>query len=293
MIPSDLVIDDNVLTDSQRRAIDAEGLVILPPNPALARRLEDARHTVDELLAAEGSRAGWEGKEQYFAPGKPFEPGANRLGNLVDKMTLAADLIVLPELLAVAGRVLGDAFKVGSVLMREPLKDHGHQALHIDWLPRETATDPFGGIVAQFVLDDVQTANGAMRYVPGSHRHLGWPDDHIDIHAPHPGERRAEAPAGSLIVMNLNLWHAGAMNATGERRRSVFVNIRRRDLPQLLNQKMYLSPATIERLTPVQRYLLAVRPEDATQVEKSVGPNDRYRERFGSGQASAPATRPS
>ena len=270
-----------ILSAEQRRAIEEDGIVILPPNAAVIRELPALRAAVDRLLEEEGARAGWEGKEQHFAPGKPFEDGANRLGNLVNKIPFAADLIALPELLEAAYRVLRSEMKVGSVLMREPHKGHGHQSLHIDWLPRDHSDEPFGGVVCMLLLDDASVANGAMRYIPGTHVRLGWPDDQIDVAAPHPDERRAEAPAGSIIVMNLNLWHAGALNATGDRRRSIFVNIRRRDLPQLLNQKRYLSAETVNRLTPLQQYLLAVRAEDAEQPQKSVGPGDRYRELHG------------
>jgi hypothetical protein len=271
------------LSREQERAIDDDGLVVMPPRPELLDGLDELRRGMDALLAAEGDRAGWEGKEQHFAPGKTFEKGANRIGNLVDKVPFVAELISLPELHAAARRAVNADFSVGSVLMREPLKGHGHQDLHIDWFPRESADEPFGGVVAQFLLDDSTIANGAMRFVPGTHKRLGWPDDQIDVGIPHPEERRVEAAAGSLIVMNLNLWHAGAENKTGARRRSIFIDIRRRDLPQLLNQKMYLSAATLARLTPDQRRLLRARDEDPAQAEKSVGPGDRYREKFGGG----------
>lgn len=271
----------DMLSGVQKRALDDDGLVVLPPPPRLTARLEELRATVDALLAAEGDRAGWEGKEQHYAPGKTFETGARRLGNLVDKIPFVAELIGVPEMLAAARRAVGADICVGSVLMREPLKSCGPQVLHIDWLPRAREDEPFGGVVAQYLLDDSTVANGAMRFVPGSHKRLGWPDEQIDVRVPHPDERRVEAPAGTLIVMNLNTWHAGADNVTGTRRRSLFIDVRRRELPQLLNQKMYLSAATLARLTPEQKRLLRVRNEDPTQAEKSVGPGDRYRERFG------------
>lgn len=272
------------LTAGQTRAIDEDGIVILPPNPVIVSQLPALREAVDGLLASEGSRAGWEGKEQHFAPGKQFDQGANRLGNLVDKIPFVADLITLPSLLEAAHRTIRTDLKIGSVGMREPHKGHGHQPLHIDWLPRERDDEPFGGVGCMVLLDDASIPNGAMRYVPGTHTRLGWPDSVIEVNVVHPAERRAEAPAGSVILFNLNLWHAGAENQTGDRRRSILIDIRRRDLPQLLNQKKYLSPATLARLTPLQQYLLAVRDEDPEQPEKSVGPGDKYREAFGTPQ---------
>jgi hypothetical protein len=269
------------LSQEQKLAIADDGLVILPPSPAILDQLPALRETVDALLAEEGARAGWEGKEQHFAPGKPFEEGAHRLGNLVEKVPFAAELTVLPGLLEAAHCAIKSEMKIGAVLMREPHKGYGHQPLHIDWLPRERSDEPFGGVGGMLLLDDADVANGATRYVPGAHKRLGWPDTQIDVNVEHPDERRAEAPAGSVIVINLNLWHAGAINKTGQRRRTIFVDIRRRDLPQLLNQKRYLSARTLARLTPLQKYLLAVREEDPNQPQDSVGPGDRYREIFG------------
>jgi hypothetical protein len=273
--------DYGVLSAGQKRAIDEDGIVILPPDPAIVAQLPALRASIDRLLAEEGARAGWEGKEQYFAPGKQFDAGASRLGNLVDKIPFVADLIALPALLEAAHRTIRTELKIGSVGMREPHKGHGHQALHIDWLPRERDDEPFGGVGCMILVDDASIPNGAMRYVPGTHTRLGWPDSVIDVNVEHPDERRAEAPAGSVILFSLNLWHAGAENQTGERRRSILIDIRRRDLPQLLSQKKYLSAATLARLTSLQKYLLAVRDEDPEQPEKSVGPGDRYREKFG------------
>ena len=273
--------DDGVLTEEQKHSIDSDGVVVLPPRATMAAHLGKLRDQVDTLIATEGHKGGWEGKEHHYQPNKVFEGGVNRLGNLVEKIPLIAEIITDRALLAAAYRVLRSEMKIGSVLLREPLKGRGNQPIHIDWLPRNTISDPFGGVVAQFLLDDVTLSNGAMRFVPGSHTHLGWPDDHIDIHKPHPNERRIEAAAGSMIVFNLNLWHSGVENLSGNRRRCFFIDIRRRDLPQLLNQKMYLSKETRARLTPLQEYLLAIRDSDPTQVQPSFGPGDEYRARYG------------
>jgi hypothetical protein len=273
--------DAGVLSTEQKRAIDEDGIIILSPSPAITAQLPALRQAVDRLLEEEGSRAGWEGKEQYYAPGKQFDQGASRLGNLVDKIPFVAELVTLPELLEAAHRTIQTELKIGSVGLREPHKGHGHQPLHIDWLPRERDDEPFGGVGCMVLLDEASVPNGAMRYVPGTHRQLGWPDSQIDVNVEHPDERRATGPAGTIVLFNLNLWHAGAANHSGDRRRTILIDIRRRDLPQLLNQKRYLSQATLDRLNPLQKYLLAVRPEDPEQPEKSVGPGDRYREAFG------------
>lgn len=63
---------------------------------------------------------------------------------------------------------------------------------------------------------------------------------HIDINKRHKKEIRPELQAGSIIVLNLNLWHAGSENVSGKARKVIMINIKRISLPQLLNYKKFL-----------------------------------------------------
>ena len=81
--------------------------------------------------------------------------------------------------------------------------------------------------------------------------------------------------------MNLNLWHGGAKNISGNPRKTIFIDIRRRDEPQLLNFKKYLKDKTKKKLSPHHKYLLGIRECDKTQKEDSIGPGEIYRKRFG------------
>ena len=65
-------------------------------------------------------------------------------------------------------------------------------------------------------LDDVHAANGATRYLPGSHRYQSAeevPADAIDRMLPF------EAPAGSFIAMEGRLWHTSGENVTEDQQR--------------------------------------------------------------------------
>ena len=97
----------------------------------------------------------------------------------------------------------------------------------------------------------------------------------------HKDEVRVEVKPGSIIIANALVWHAGACNNTGAPRRTIYVDYRDRRIGQLLNQKRYLGAYTIESLTEVERYLLAVRPEDPTDKTLSLGPGEKYRARYG------------
>ena len=119
-----------------------------------------------------------------------------------------------------------------------------------------------------------------MRIVPKTHKLIGWPDDHVDIHKKHPEEIRLEVKAGTIIVANLNLWHAGAKNINGDPRKVIMLNIKNREYDQLLNYKKYLDQNFIENLDINQKYLLAVRDVDPDQIHNSGGSANQLRREY-------------
>ncbi|WP_460095970.1 phytanoyl-CoA dioxygenase family protein [Pseudomonas sp. S3_C01] len=124
----------------------------------------------------------------------------------------------LPQLLAVAGELIGERFFLSQVEGREPLAGNGHQQLHRDL----SAQRPGDIAIALAFFDDYGPENGATRIVPGSHR-------------PEPGappfdfndESRAvqlSGSAGDILVFDVDLVHAGSLNVIGARRRSILVS---------------------------------------------------------------------
>jgi hypothetical protein len=67
------------------------------------------------------------------------------------------------------------------------------------------------------MLDDFLPENGATYLMTGSHQMAEKPTDEAFYGA----AEQAVAPAGSILVFNSNLWHAGGENRTDEPRRSV------------------------------------------------------------------------
>ena len=55
--------------------------------------IEKIAEIIDLLLEREGWRGGWEGKEEYMKYKKNFQPGAYRLGNLLNKHELFRKII--------------------------------------------------------------------------------------------------------------------------------------------------------------------------------------------------------
>ena len=67
------------------------------------------------------------------------------------------------------------------------------------------------------MLDEFTPENGATFMLTGSHRMADKPSDE----AFYASAERATGPAGSVLVFNSNLWHAGGDNTTDRPRRSV------------------------------------------------------------------------
>tara|TARA_B100001093_G_scaffold463979_1_gene480467 strand:+ start:1678 stop:2463 length:786 start_codon:yes stop_codon:yes gene_type:complete len=234
-----------------------------------------------DLIKQEKDKGGWEGKEEYFKKGKKFESGADRLGGLVSKGKEFLGLIKIPEILDAAQHVTKSEIKICGLNLRNPTKNLGNQSIHIDGFARNNPSDKYAGIVAFIFLDDTKIENGAMRIIPKSHKKLGWPDDHIDIHKKLKNEKRLILKAGSIVVANLNIWHAGSTNYTGELRRVIMLNIKERSYDQLLNYKRYLSSEFKKKLSDEEKYLLAVRSDDPNQILFSGGSaNQKRREYF-------------
>jgi hypothetical protein len=275
-----LKIKSNLLSNKKKKHLHDNGYLVLESTKFLRNNLGKLRREVNKLIKKEGVLGGWDGKREFYKKGKMFEPGTNRLGNLIEKNKVFADLITIPELLLGAKEVIGDDIKVCGLNLREPIQGTGEQKIHIDWKPRKNKKEKYSGVVCMIHLDNSTEKNGSTRIIPKTHKKLGWPEEHIDIYKRNKHEIRPAIKAGSIVIVNLNLWHAGSINISGKNRRMIMVNIKRRSLPQLLNYKKFLSKKTKNKLNEVQKYLLAIRNSDKTQKKNSVGVGKYYKGAF-------------
>ena len=263
----ELGMTGDVLSAGQLRALDEDGFIIVEGvyAPADCRRMAEE---FDRLHALEGERGGHE---------VHVEPGAPRVSNIFNKTDVYDVCLECRELLAASHHMLGE-FKLHGANLRDPLKGQGHQDLHCD-VPKKFPDDWWvtNGLV---LFDDMTPDNGPTRVVPGSHRwsplnvpHVNrgdWepapltPEERArvpeDLAAPYPGEVRVTAPAGSVVIVNSSLWHGGTRNESGARRRVLHLTYTRRDLPQQLYQRDYLTRGLYERMSPAQRFLLDIEP---------------------------------
>jgi hypothetical protein len=123
----------------------------------------------------------------------------------------------LPHVLAVAGALIGERFFLAQVEGREPLAGGGQQGLHRD-LSAQRSGDTVSALA---FFDDYGPFNGATRLVPGTHRPA--PDaPPFDLNDESRSVQLAGS-AGDILVFDADLLHAGSLNPTGARRRSILI----------------------------------------------------------------------
>jgi ectoine hydroxylase-related dioxygenase (phytanoyl-CoA dioxygenase family) len=147
----------------------------------------------------------------------PVPRGAGWRHSLLDLDATVQAVCRLPQLLSVVGELIGDRFFLAQVEGREPLAGGGQQGLHRDL----SAQRPGDTVSALAFFDDYGPHNGATRLVPGSHRPApdAPPIDDLD-------ESRAlqlTGSAGDILVFDADLLHAGSLNPSGARRRSILI----------------------------------------------------------------------
>jgi ectoine hydroxylase-related dioxygenase (phytanoyl-CoA dioxygenase family) len=244
---ADLGVAADSIDAGTRSRLDRDGFALLP-GVLSERQLAVMRMRLGELLAAEGGRAGLEVHQ---------EAGTDRLADLVNKDPAFQVCFTDPRLLACVAYVLGE-FKLSSLNFRAALPGRGLQALHAEGGP---VTDPalFSVCNSIWLLDDFTADNGATRVVPGSHRSGKSPDDVMaDRRDPCPGEVLLLAPAGTVVVFNSHLWHGGTVNRSSRPRRALHSYFTRRGNAQQLDQRTYVRPETLARLSPAGRFILDV-----------------------------------
>ncbi len=256
------------------------GYCVIPKSDFVSKNIDEYRQIIDSLLQNESWRGGWEGKEEYIKYQKDFQPGANRLGNLFNKHDLFLELLIEKNILKIAYVILGNDIKVGALDMREPKKGSGLQGLHIDWIPRKSEDEKTQNIVAMIFLDDADENNGHVRIVPKTHKKTGWIEENQDQTSSHPDQIYQDVKKSGIILMDANLWHSGTTNTSGKRRRALFLDIRRREIQQLLNQRIYLDEITQKKLTDIQKFLLGLGDNDTVFEDRVYTAGNMYRKQF-------------
>lgn len=256
-------------SDAQKKQLDERGFISVE-NVLSPDELEKMRAEFERIHGAEQEKGGHE---------VHVEPGARRISNIFNKTSAFDTCLEIPEVLAAATYLLGE-IKVHGANLRDPVKGYGNQDLHVD-VPKKF-DDDWWVVNAMIMLDDMTLDNGPTRVVPGSHHWAAinvpyvnqgdWeptplsPEDAArmpkDLSAPYPREIFITAPAGSAVICNASMWHAGTRKNSNAYRRMLHLSYTRRDLPQQLVQLDYLTPELYNRMRSVHRYLLEIEPRN-------------------------------
>jgi ectoine hydroxylase-related dioxygenase (phytanoyl-CoA dioxygenase family) len=144
--------------------------------------------------------------------------GTKRIYNLFGKTRAFDDLAIHPVLLGVLDGLLGH-YQLSAPTGIQIGPGEPAQGLHTDDsiypLPQ-----PHGEVVVNtmWAFDDFTRANGATRFVEGSHRWgpERWPTEDDPV-------VDAEMPAGSVAFYSGSIWHGGGANATDRPRLGVIL----------------------------------------------------------------------
>jgi ectoine hydroxylase-related dioxygenase (phytanoyl-CoA dioxygenase family) len=202
-------VSADALTSAERQALEERGFVVL--------------RGVVGAAQLERMRAAFEAACARALPGSggAYARGTRHIDVLPADERAFDPVYSEPRVLAAIDHVLRRPFGLLVAGGRDPLAGHGLQGLHQDW-PRRASDEPWRVATALWMLDAFTEASGATRVVPGSH-HVPRPPPK-SMQAPehrHRDEERALGQAGSVLVLNGHLWHAGARNESGASRRAL------------------------------------------------------------------------
>ena len=194
------------------RNIAEYGLTIVPDvlTGDVLNRARDALYR-----AADSDRA--RQREQKFSLDDAQDDTNRRVWNVLSRDPVFEDMAFHPLALDYVKAVLGWPALLGNISANITGPGGGEMVLHADqiFVPEPWASAPQGMNVA-WCLDDFTEANGATRFVPGSHK-LN--------RAPRPDDSQAEtapmvAPAGSAVVFESRVWHKTGHNRTADEQRA-------------------------------------------------------------------------
>lgn len=180
--------------------IHDQGYTILEEviDPSFNAELRDTLRQifVDEGIEPKGTRA------EGFA--------TRRLYNLVPRAEVFRQLPVYEPVLTLAEQLLERELVLSGTTAMDIGPGEVLQGLHADdGLFRIGRPHRPMMCTTIWALTDFTAENGATRIVPGSHKDPGHPDPDEDSIA-----IAAEMPAGSVMVMDSQLWHCGGPNST-------------------------------------------------------------------------------
>jgi hypothetical protein len=169
-----------------------------------------------------------------------------RIHGLVDGGPEFDDVYLYRPMLGACCRVIGQPFRLSSLLARTVRPWSDAQSLHVD-AAADSDGWPMVGFI--FMVDAFDVDNGSTRFVPGTHRTAETP---TDADADQGEQVLALGARGSLVIYNGSVWHGHSANRTAKPRRSIQGAYVRRGGEAAVG----CQPDTEARLGGLARYLL-------------------------------------
>ena len=267
----DLKITGNHLSEKNKNDLNDKGYCIIYKTKEqwmnLGIDIDLISNVVDELIEKESWRGGWDNIKHLMKKGQHPEQGAQRLNNLLRKNECFRNVFTIPETLEASNLLIKSDIALSQIILRMPLPGKGDQPWHVDWIPRRNKNDQIKSVLSSLLLDDFSKENGATRILPGSHKFLKAPSEEGYHFQDHPNQKYIEAPKGSLLIYDINLWHRGSTCLNGKKRRHLNINYRERKIWQQINFKKELPDSLKEKFSVAEKYLLKIRDEDPDRNE--------------------------
>lgn len=245
--------------DEMRRELDEHGFWVCR-NALSQAQLERARAGLDWAVELTRKARG-AGHDSRLDPNE-----ANiRAYNLPAADPVFIELLKHETALQAARAIVGEHLLVSNFTANTALPGSGSMKLHSD--QALVVPPPWHHSWAMNViwcLDDVHEANGATRYLPGSHRYRTFeevPADAMERTLPF------QAPAGSFIAMEGRLWHTSGKNVTAdERRRMLFAYYSSDFIRQQANWTVSLPPQVQAGMDAEDRALFGLGPAGNVRI---------------------------
>ena len=184
------------------------------------------------------------------------ESMTQRVFNLTARAEVFRQMIQLPEVVACMSYLLGDDYILCDMGARSAMPGLGAQGLHrdgADFMPNP----PYDvhkilplHTQSMIALSDFTLENGATRYVPGSHLMDIHPDD-----IPPEDEKQLICPAGTILIYDARLYHAGAANTSDKIRYAVQGFCCRKNIKPFCDHTRSIPPDIVEAASPLLRRL--------------------------------------
>ena len=246
--------DNNVLSRTERQALDTDGFVNL--GVLLNEdQLSAMRKRYDDAIVEE--------------PAQRRYDGIGRINDTVvvpmNRDGLLDPIFNHPRLLAAVRHLMGVHIKYIGSNYHCSLPGYGHQGIHADYIWGVEGTPEV--VNAVWMIDAFTEHNGATRVVPGSHRWARHPTGDLvngeprNRDEPVEGQVLITGAAGSCFVYNSHLWHGGTQNQTPRLRRAQHALFSRSNRPSSTDVPAVIDETVFKRLGRLERAILDVGPE--------------------------------